>query len=255
MLVWTEVVMAKRARQSVAVVSLVCVLIGVPFLAAQDAAQVSALDRTIAGFFGTPFLFEPPAPDDTYVAVLAIGGTAGIPIGFEAVRGDRFPDAARILAAAKTRTPVSLAGKTVREALDHVVASDPRYQWVDMNGVLVVRPIVAWLDPDNPLNRSLGDIDLDRAGFATVLDTIFTRLSAHQYGTFPPREPYFAIRLRSASALDVLNEIARSHGAVEWDALYDCAAMGGIPDTLQIRLKIHGGYGLGRCTRYERAEK
>src|SRR5688572_17182724 len=50
---------------------------------------------------------------------------------------------------------ISLRGLTAREALDRLIALDPRYRWFESEGVILVRPLVAWTDPDHFLHRTV----------------------------------------------------------------------------------------------------
>jgi hypothetical protein len=40
---------------------------------------------------------------------------------------------------------------TLQQALAVLVALDPRYEWLDANGVIALRPVNAWLASENPL--------------------------------------------------------------------------------------------------------
>ncbi len=102
------------------------------------------LDRVVAPQpNGGPFVFAPPIKDWSDQAVIGVGHAADVVVGFEAA-----PEVERLLvpmteqrrAEIASRRRISLAGKTVREALDTIVAIDPRYRWIDVHGVPVVRP-------------------------------------------------------------------------------------------------------------------
>jgi hypothetical protein len=236
-----------------------CLLLGISLRARQDpAAQPAVLDRTIPGRpDGPPFLPRPSLPDASHVIFLNIGRVANIPIGVEAVNTGRYQDPGKIAAALKAQPRVSLVGMTVREALNAVAAGDPRYHWIEMHGMPVVRPREAWVDPDNPLNKYVGRVDWDHASFSTALHEIFTALTGDPHGAFPPKEPYFPVRLPSASVLDILNEIARVNGSGRWYALYDCMAEVGVADTLLLQLETfpEPNAGLGSCRRYKPAAR
>ena len=42
---------------------------------------------------------------------------------------------------------VTLTGMTLQNALATLVALDPRYEWRDLDGVIVFRPVTAWREP------------------------------------------------------------------------------------------------------------
>lgn len=52
---------------------------------------------------------------------------------------------------------VDLTGLTVREALDTLIARDPRYSWRQVGEAIVVRPTAAWDDQAHPLHRQAGE--------------------------------------------------------------------------------------------------
>jgi hypothetical protein len=106
-------------------------------------------------------------PDDAVGAdvelIVSIAGRLGVPFGFEAAgalnEGVSMPFSTRggssrpkPLVSVRP-TPLDVRGVTLRQALDAVVAKDRRYEWRDVDGVVVVRPRAAWHDPEHPLLR------------------------------------------------------------------------------------------------------
>ena len=94
--------------------------------------------------------FDPVPATQTHVNdVACLSATDCLVVGFEAA-----PEVEHLLrpvtdarkAQLDSRRRISLAGKTVREALDTIVAIDPRYRWVDVHGVPIVRPWASWVD-------------------------------------------------------------------------------------------------------------
>lgn len=96
-------------------------------------------------------------------AVVAIAIRLGVPVGFEEMGAlaDRVKgpflladrDEKRIVSVRPTL--VDARGGTLREALDAVVVRNRRYEWHEMEGVVVVRPRAAWRDPGHPLLRPM----------------------------------------------------------------------------------------------------
>src|SRR6185295_14335311 len=87
--------------------------------------------------------------------VMRIAESTNIPAGIESVadcqRLDPPPpprDRAEI---------ITFLGMTVADALDRLTMLDPRYLWVESDGVIVVRPIEAWNDHDHFLNPTISD--------------------------------------------------------------------------------------------------
>ena len=74
---------------------------------------------------------------------------------------------------------VSLAGLTVAEALEELTALDPRYRWIDSDGVIVVRPLEAWADPKNVLNFDSASFTLEDANLDVALSAVASALQDH----------------------------------------------------------------------------
>ena len=140
--------------------------------------------------------------DGQQLAIL--GRAAGVPMGFEGV----LPRGPRVSVRA-TRRPL-------REVLDALIETDPRYEWREDAGVVVVRPIGAWADDTSPLRAALEGLTLDNITAGDALDVL-----AHMVGVAPPQlgldSRRFSVQVRQgASWLDALNAIVREHGALTW---------------------------------------
>ena len=111
-------------------------------------------------------------PDDAIDAdvelIVNIAGRLGVPFGFEAAGAlservsmpfrTSSPNGARPGKIVSVRpTPLDVRGVTLRQALDAVVAKDRRYSWREVDGVVVVRPVAAWRDPQHPLSRMVSE--------------------------------------------------------------------------------------------------
>ena len=116
---------------------------------------------------------------------------------------------------------VNVTGLSVRDALNALMAIDSRYDWREFDGVIVVRPLLAWTQPDHPLSRETGPVQLDRT---TVVDA-----ANYLHALLEPGLPYAAERDRGVEVqrisvtvagrtqmLALLNTIARSFGDLCW---------------------------------------
>jgi len=115
---------------------------------------------------------------------------------------------------------VRVTGLTVRDALIALMALDPRYDWREFGGVIVVRPFVAWAESEHPLSREIPAVRLDNV---TVADAV-----NFQHSLLEPRFKYAPERDRGADVprvsadvprgplLLLLNALARSHGQLCW---------------------------------------
>ena len=196
----------------------------------KPAEEPSPLDRIVVEQpGGGPWLLTPAVPTFSEKAPLAVGKAAGVVVGFELAPGivSHGPIGPELQAQIKTRERISLAGKTVREALDAIVAVDPRYHWVDVHGVPVVRPRKAWVDPFNPLNRVGGPIDWHEVSLDRALSLLVAGLRGQTEDSGRPipgddRSRTFSLRLETAGLLEMLNEIAKAHGRVVWEVGHEC---------------------------------
>jgi len=121
---------------------------------------------------------------------------------------------------------VPLQGLTVREALDRLVAADPRYRWMESNGLIVMRPSEAWNDPHNVLHRTIDALELKDDTFYGALAAIQSAIGPVRIGSdgFVPRTPEserrVSLRLGVTSVFDALNAVVRAHGALQWSVVY-----------------------------------
>jgi hypothetical protein len=112
---------------------------------------------------------------------------------------------------------VTLTGMTLQNALATLIRLDPRYEWRDLDGVIVFRPVQAWLDASHPLFRLVTPVRLDDVTVSKAIGVVASALGApeHARNSFPDSRT-FSIDLPQGSILDLLNGIARSHGQLYW---------------------------------------
>ena len=196
------------------------------------AAQQPVLDRTLGvDALGDPVIWVPSSIDNgLFASRIAMAGQ--VPLMFEAMPVS--------LPSVISPTRVALTGKTVREALDLLVANDPRYTWSEANGVIVVRPLAAISDSSDPLNAPIANVAWSDITVPQALSGVATLLA----GGTTPSEPnearfddrVFSVAVGSGSLLDVLVDAARAHGALVWS----------VPDTTQH--PGHAGLSVGVST-------
>ena len=146
---------------------------------------------------------------------------------------------------------VNVTGLSLREALTTLMALDPRYEWVELDGVVVVRPVMAWTQPDHPLSRTTGPARLENA---TVVDAVHYLQALLEPGMRFTPEPDRSVEARRITVstargplLPLLNAIARSFGELCW--IYeelsdrDTQFFGG--RRYQIGLRLPAGEGQG----------
>jgi hypothetical protein len=216
------------------------------------AQQQVASDRFVTpGTRGEPFLVVPPLPTESDDVILAIARQARVPMGLELAPETAFGRATPWLQReVRDRTKVSLAGMTVRDALNTVVQNDPRYSWTQKNETFVVRPVNAWTDPDAPLNRAIADFSMED----TELDVLLARIAVllgmsyvarERFGVGPLRR--VSVNVPSGTILDVLNTIVTEHGSMSWEVRFQCPSLRDQANALRVRLIAFDGYGVGVC--------
>jgi hypothetical protein len=154
-----------------------------------------------------------------------------------------------------------LAGLTVEAALNKLVELDPRYRWVESEGVIVVRPLAAWGDPKNWLNQSIGPFVVDDQDLVGALSEVACHIPDRP---FPERPCHrsdneirirtelgarrFSVNLAAASIIGALNAIVSTHGAMWWEAR-DRAGVTRPEDQRMLWVFTPDGSGLGRSTK------
>jgi hypothetical protein len=120
----------------------------------------------------------------------------------------------------------SLRGLTARGALDRLVEVDPRFAWMEIDGVLVVRPFDAWRDRDHFLNRtvSLAFTEQNLGGaLYSFMNAVnpggFRGRGTPTFSTAEANRP-FSLSLGDSTALAALNAIVRAHGGLKWGVGY-----------------------------------
>jgi len=166
-------------------------------------AEPAILDRVV----GTTQGVDPLLVESFYSLVPSLANAVGVPIGFQSLPAD---ERAVIL-----NDPINLTGLTLREALDALVAVDPRYHWQELNGVIVVRPVRAWLDSQDPLFRSIRSVHLQDVQASKPIDLVLAALGRAEASGFPDTR-LFSISLPEGPLLDLLNEMSRQHGELSW---------------------------------------
>jgi hypothetical protein len=239
--------------------ALIALLVGlgsIGALSGQSHQAESVLDRIVPEQSnGGPYALTPPLPNWSDGAALSAGRAAGIVVGFEAAPEMKEVGAianAELAAELKTHPRVSLAGKTVREALDTIVAIDPRYRWIDVHGVAVGRPWASWTDPRHPLNQVVAPIVWPEIDLATALSKVSALVSGTDISGPVPgsgRGPVFAVQTGPIAVMELLNAIGVAHGGwVGWHMRHRCSTVD--PRAICIALQASDRqqvWGLGSC--------
>jgi hypothetical protein len=143
-------------------------------------------------------------------------------IGFEALEDDQ-------LEPTESSGELQLAGNTLGEALDRIVAEAPRYSWSEENSVVHLRPETARADPDDLLNRPVTVFRLDGVTLSEALREVgfYLRPELRGGGTVGsgpgPRElglQRFSVTVSNTNLCGLLDAIVIAHGAASWQVTY-----------------------------------
>jgi len=184
-------------------------------LAAQEATERLARRKIPDDCFCWIGLAQPRALD----AVFQIAKATKVPLGIEALPSTTPPQRFD-----PNQDRKWLAGMTLGEALDIIVALDPRYAWSETQRTIVVRPLHAWNDPEHLLEQNVGPSSLDDEVSVDVAFGEVRRFMGKGPGGGSPLGPFddkrIKLTLPSASLIDVLNAIVSAHGEIYWSIQY-----------------------------------
>jgi hypothetical protein len=147
---------------------------------------------------------------------------ARVPIGFEGLEDDPFVPAPQA-------GELPLGGDTVAEALDKIVARQPRYGWSEENGVIHLRPTAARADANNLLNRPVAAFELHDVTLPDALHEVHFYLRPELrggviVGSGPgPRAlglRRFSVAVSNTTVLGVLDAIVLAQGEASWHVTY-----------------------------------
>jgi hypothetical protein len=112
---------------------------------------------------------------------------------------------------------VTVTGMRLGDALAAVSAIDPRYEWRELNGVVVFRPVQAWGDATDPLFLPVTALDLEDVTLSTIVGAITSALgSPEPANNSIPDTRRLSVSVNAGSVLDLLNAAAAAHGKLCW---------------------------------------
>ena len=161
-----------------------------------------------------PHCAVPELAGRVFDAVTTVGGVEYLPGRCSGAGPERPPSVAG---------RVSLRGLNAREALDRLVEMDPRFRWMEIDGVLVIRPVDAWNDLEHFLNRTVSVAFTDQ-NIGGALVALLNAIGPGEFRggrTFPTAESNrtFSVSVH-ASTLAALNTVVRTHGRLSWGLGY-----------------------------------
>ncbi|HUK32327.1 MAG TPA: hypothetical protein VLV86_00365 [Vicinamibacterales bacterium] len=105
-------------------------------------------------------------------------------------------------------------GLTVGDALDSLLGG--MYEWREIDGVFVVRPAGAWTDRRNPLNQRFAHIHVSGLSSSSALVGIRNAIFTGRFVPSRAAAGNVALSGEGATAIDLLNQLARVVGQSMW---------------------------------------
>ena len=167
-------------------------------------ASSSALaDRIV----GTTSDDRPVIVRGPFASALSLLGTATkVPMGIEFL-GPEYPALGE---------DISATGRTLRDVLDAIIAVDPRYEWRELPGVIVIRPAVAWRDPDSVLFRLVPAVEMTDTSLTDAVSRV-ARFMGHPSPIVMPSGTTISLNQPQGTVLDLVNAVVRAHGEMFWE--------------------------------------
>jgi hypothetical protein len=194
-------------------------------------ARVTAADVASQPIEEEVYYRLPLPPCELPSVVKWLARAAQRPAGIEQLPDDcrsvRKPAASTV-----TRDQVYLTGKRVGEALNELVAVDPRYAWVETDGVIVMRPVSAWANQRHFLHRAIQRFSFTDQHIGVALGEWLQAVSNNTrpfFESHPLRaaqrteegnRPFTVAVAPGASAISALDQIVRAHGKLIWEVSY-----------------------------------
>jgi len=151
--------------------------------------------------------------------------SAGIPAGIESVSDCAHGDPAPPRNLPPT---ITFLGKTVAEALDELIALDPRYRWTESDGVILVRPLDAWNDAHHFLHETIVDFGFENQNIVGASVLLAQAMQGRPFrpptidtqGRTEQGDRHFSMAPRTSSIVGLMNDVVRANGSMYWTINY-----------------------------------
>jgi hypothetical protein len=202
----------------------------IAMVSAVPGAQAPRGERLLNMTVGSDtFVRLPSTARDLGSSLASVAKSTGVLIGFETVMDNEQ----WLVSPSWVDRP--LAGLTVGQALDQIVATDPRYEWREYRGVIHVRPQAAFKDPNHFLNRRVAQFKLEKA--------IPLHATFEVHRIYRPdceiRHPIYSddrddflskehpsmrtpvtLTLTNVTVLEIMDAVINTHGQLYWNVTY-----------------------------------
>jgi hypothetical protein len=172
--------------------------------------------------------------------VLTVARALHVPAGAETLPGRCTLDSPALIV---ERLP--LVSMRLKDALDLLVKTDPRYSWMESDGVIIVRPLSAWTNDQHFLNTVIDRYELKDDNIGAALDAILARFKppGHAGAEIMAGVGRLTVSLGPISVLEALDAVVRAHGAAHWSVVYCLPEVA--PDVAMVNLMTYDKRGIG----------
>jgi hypothetical protein len=110
-----------------------------------------------------------------------------------------------------------LTGRRLKDVLIALTATQPDYEWREMDGIIVFRPRSAWMNRDDPLFQLVQGVQLHDKPAQNAIEAVLSRFGVPEAGNnnFPDTR-HIRLDQPHGIALDLLNALATAHGQLMW---------------------------------------
>ena len=173
-------------------------------------------------------LLPPPVTQIHAKGIAHLASSLGVPSGFEEAGAfvEFVSEPFRVPKEGISTDPqrefmVEVSGLTLRQALDAYVAADRRYEWREMDGVVVMRPAASWGRSGHPLEAAAGAVRLRDARVSEAFDALRRAVESSRQ---PPALPFgderrISVDFPGGSVLQLANAIVRAYGRLSWSVV------------------------------------
>ena len=152
---------------------------------------------------------------------IALAQKLKVPAGAEFLPGQCYPSGRP----AELNVELDLLGQTFEHVLNRLVEADPRYRWLESDGVILIRPLASWSDSTNFLNHSIERFTLNDAHMGGALAVVVAFLRgqySEEMALTPMRSEEgnqrITLQVGPTSIAGALSSIVAAHGNLVWEA-------------------------------------
>lgn len=152
----------------------------------------------------------------------------------------------------RTGELLNLRGLTIRAALEKLATLDPRYRWIERDGMVVIRPLKAWGDRTNMLNYTTTSFALDEVNLGGALDAVLSaitgigRTSGQLLSNRTEQAARsFSVKAGATSVGEALDAIVRAHGQSWWEVKIGTVRQNELRPMIWLRTFDDSGIGAG----------